>query len=49
MITVFKTICNEMNEHFVKIGKQLGVQITNTNNKICINFPGKRQISSVCL
>ena len=48
-ITVPKTICNEMKEHFVKIGEKLGVQMININDKTRINYLGKEQVSSVYL
>ena len=44
MITVPKTICNEMNEYFVIIRKKLGVQMNNTKDKTYINSLGKRQV-----
>ena len=49
MLPLPKTICNEINEHFAIIGEKLGVQMTNTNNKTCINFLGEPQVSSVYL
>ena len=47
MITVPDTICNKMNAHFVEIGKKIGVQMVNTNDKTNSNFLGKRHVSSV--
>ena len=49
MVSVSKTICNELNGHFVKIGEKLGVQMTNINDNTFINFRGKRQVYSVYL
>ena len=37
-----------MNELFVKVGKKLDVQMTNTNDKTGIVFLGKREVSFIC-
>jgi len=46
-ITAPKIICNEMNEHFVKIEEKLSIITTSTNVKGYIKFLGKRQVSYV--
>ena len=49
MLTVSKRICNEMKEHFAKIGEKLDVQMTDTNYKTYLKILGKRPLFPVCL
>ena len=49
MISSPQKICQEMNEHFVKVGEKLSADLPDVKDKTYLKFLGKRNLSSIVI